>query len=189
MRFTGLFLITLLSSAFAYADADLPPPPKKAIKSMPYDNNEESNKVLSGNRILIDIDYTEGFALQRPAGQIVLGNPIIADIKVQDDKNIFIVGKSPGRTNMLIYGRDGLLQSRHTIIVRDPNDYVTVYSGAENKLHYDCMPVCQRVLRIEDKGAGYEEQSAKVLSHIDKVDQRADKSSAQDGASNVQIGQ
>ena len=134
------------------------------------------------NRIIIDIDYTEGFTLAKPAGQIVIGNPLVADIKVQDDKNIFIIGKSPGRTNMLVYGRDGTLHARHTIFVRDPNTYLTVYSGAGNKLHYDCLPLCQRVVRIEDTGPGYEEQSAKVTSSIDRVEQRADKSTTQDAA-------
>ena len=89
------------------------------------------NGVIS-KKILIDIDFTEGFLLSRPAGQIVLGNPLIADIKVQDDRQLFLIGKSPGRTNMLIYGRDGQLQERHILMVRDPNTYLTYYKGLQS---------------------------------------------------------
>jgi hypothetical protein len=154
--------------------------------SASYADADDGSGLVRNNRVMqnaqIDIDYTEGFTLAKPAGQIVIGNPLVADIKVQDDKNIFIIGKSPGRTNMLVYGRDGTLQARHTIFVRDPNTYLTVYSGAGNKLHYDCLPLCQRVVRIEDTGPGYEEQSAKVTSSIDRIEQRADKSTTQDAA-------
>lgn len=157
----------------AYAGADDASDLRKVIDNM------GRNGVVS-KKIIIDIDFTEGFLLSRPAGQIVLGNPLIADIKVQDDRQLFLIGKSPGRTNMLVYGRDGQLQERHTLMVRDPNTYVTYFKGSAERLHYDCLPDCQRVLRIQDEGPGYGSQMDKILNHMQQIDSRADSAAAQE---------
>lgn len=163
----AVICVTGTSAAYAGADdaTDLKRPVHRGVVS---------------KKILIDIDFTEGFLLSRPAGQIVLGNPLIADIKVQDDRQLFLIGKSPGRTNMLVYGRDGQLQERHTLMVRDPNTYVTYFKGAGERLHYDCLPECQRVLRIQDEGPGYGSQMDKILNHMQQVDSRADNAAAQE---------
>lgn len=123
--------------------------------------------------IVIDIDFMEGLKFEKPASQIVLGNPIIADITVRDDKFIFISGKSPGRTNMLVYDRSGELSEQYILVVRDPNAYLTVFHGAENKAHFDCEPLCQRVLRIEDSGEKAESQRGKIAAQIEMIDGRA----------------
>ena len=176
----GLSLLMTITPV--YADADDTSDLLKALKAersqAHNDYNNSRNHEDDKNKIMIDIDYMEGFTLQKPAGQIVIGNPVIADITVRDDQYIFISGKSPGRTNMLVYGRDGNLQERYTIYVRDPNTYLTVYTGAENKLHYDCLPQCQRVLRIEDKGSDAESQRAKISSQLEMIDGRAQKAKA-----------
>ena len=167
------FLSLMVIGTSAYAGADDASDLRRRIDNMGH------NGVIS-KKILIDIDFTEGFLLSRPAGQIVLGNPLIADIKVQDDRQLFLIGKSPGRTNMLIYGRDGQLQERHILMVRDPNTYLTYYKGSAERLHYDCLPNCQRVLRIEDEGPGYGSQMDKILNHMQQVDSRADNAAAQE---------
>jgi Flp pilus assembly secretin CpaC len=128
---------------------------------------------MVGERIIIDIDFMQGFEFKRPAGQIILGNPIIADITVRDDQYIFISGKSPGRTNMLVYGRDGKISEQFILVVRDPNTYLTVYQGAGNKAHFDCEPQCQRVLRIEDSSTQAEDQRGKIAAQIEMIDGRA----------------
>ncbi|MFT6071512.1 MAG: Flp pilus assembly secretin CpaC [Alphaproteobacteria bacterium] len=123
--------------------------------------------------IVVDIDFMRGLEFEKPAGQIILGNPIIADITVRDDKFIFISGKSPGRTNMLVYGRDGQLAEQYILVVRDPNTYLTVYQGSGNKSHFDCEPLCQRVLRIEDRGQDAEAQRGRISAQIEMIDSRA----------------
>jgi Flp pilus assembly secretin CpaC len=130
--------------------------------------------------IIVDIDFMRGLQFKKPAGQIILGNPIIADITVRDDKFIFISGKSPGRTNMLVYGRDGELTEQYILVVRDPNAYLTVFQGAENKSHFDCEPLCQRVLRIEDRGQDAEAQRGRVSAQIEMIDGRARQANSQE---------
>ena len=74
---------------------------------------------------------------------------------------------------MLVYGRDGKISEQFILVVRDPNTYLTVYQGAENKAHFDCEPQCQRVLRIEDSSTQAESQRSKITAQIDMIDGRA----------------
>lgn len=133
-------------------------------------------------KILVDIDFMEGFTFQNPASQIVLGNPIIADITVRDEQSIFISGKSPGRTHMLVYGHDGKISERYIVVVRDPDIYLTVYQGAQNKAHFDCEPLCQRVLRIEDSASQAQDQSGKIAAQMGLVEGRSTQVRAEEAA-------
>ena len=147
------------------------------------------SEIKGGQTVIVDIDFMEGFEFKKPAGQIILGNPIIADITVRDDKYVFISGKSPGRTNMVVYGRDGKVSERYILVVRDPNAYLTVYQGGMNKVHFDCEPLCQRVLRIEDSGEAAEAQRSKIQAQIEMIDGRARQAKAEEAAEQQQKGQ
>jgi Flp pilus assembly secretin CpaC len=133
-------------------------------------------------KIMVDIDFMEGFTFQKPASQIILGNPIIADITVRDEQSIFISGKSPGRTHMLVYGHDGKISERYILVVRDPDIYLTVYQGAQNKAHFDCEPLCQRVLRIEDSASQAQDQSGKITAQIGLIEGRTSQVKAEEAA-------
>jgi|GEM_PF-3918488 len=135
---------------------------------------------LKNKNIIVDIDFMHGLEFARPAGQIILGNPVIADITVRDDEYIFISGKSPGRTNMLVYGRDGKISEQFTLVVRDPSAYLTLYKGANDRANFDCEPLCQRVLRIEDRGNAAEEQRARIQAQIQMIDGRAQNSRSEE---------
>jgi hypothetical protein len=139
----------------------------------------EPQRIITG-QIVVDSDYMEGFRLKNAAGQIVIGNPIVADVIVRDDQYIFISGKSAGRTNMLVYGKDGDLKERYVIMVRDSATYLTLYKGAENRAHYDCLPYCQRVLSMQDSSDENSAQLQKISSNLTFVDERANKSATRE---------
>jgi hypothetical protein len=90
---------------------------------------------------------------------------------------------------MVVYGRDGKVSERYILVVRDPNAYLTVYQGGMNKLHFDCEPLCQRVLRIEDSGEAAEAQRSKIQAQIEMIDGRARQAKAEEAAEQQQKGQ
>ncbi|MEZ5828402.1 MAG: pilus assembly protein N-terminal domain-containing protein [Hyphomicrobiales bacterium] len=47
------------------------------------------------------IDEATLLRLERPAAEIVVGNPSIADVAVQNGKSIVLTGKSFGETNLI----------------------------------------------------------------------------------------
>jgi len=54
-------------------------------------------------QLWLTMDQVRPYELKLPAGQIVVGNPSIADIQVQDKTRLLLFGKSPGLTNIFIF--------------------------------------------------------------------------------------
>jgi hypothetical protein len=96
------------------------------------------------------IDQATLLRLDRPAAEIVVGNPSIADVSVQTGKVLVVTGKSFGETNLIVMDADGKVVASRRLIVQEPRaGLVTVYRGdARQTLH--CAPNCTPPLVIGD---------------------------------------
>jgi hypothetical protein len=96
------------------------------------------------------IDQATLVRLERPAAEIVVGNPSIADVSVQSGKVLVVTGKSFGETNLIVMDADGKVFINRLLIVQEPRTgFVTVYRGpARQTLH--CSPYCTPPLVIGD---------------------------------------
>lgn len=102
------------------------------------------------NDVIVLIDQASLVKLDRPAAEIVVGNPSIADVSVQSGKVLIITGKSFGETNLIVIDADGKMITHRRLIVQEPRTgFVTVYHGAARQtLH--CAPHCAPELMIGD---------------------------------------
>jgi Flp pilus assembly secretin CpaC len=100
--------------------------------------------------VIVLIDQASLVRLDRPAAEIVVGNPSIADVSVQSGKVLIITGKSFGETNLIVIDADGKMITNRRLIVQEPRiGFVTVYRGlARQTLH--CAPYCAPELMIGD---------------------------------------
>jgi hypothetical protein len=96
------------------------------------------------------IDQATLVRLERPAAEIVVGNPSIADVSVQSGKVLVVTGKSFGETNLIVMDADGKVFVNRRLIVQEPRSgLVTLYRGsARQTLH--CAPYCTPPLVIGD---------------------------------------
>ncbi len=104
----------------------------------------------AGNDVSVLIDQASLVRLERPAAEIVVGNPSIADVSVQSGKVLIITGKSFGETNLIVIDADGKMITNRRLIVQEPRTgFVSVYRGsARQTLH--CAPYCEPELMIGD---------------------------------------
>jgi len=82
---------------------------------------------------------------------IVVGNPLIADVTLQNGGILVVTGKGYGATNFIAMdGRGEILVDRQ-IQVEGPTaeELVTVYRGVDRET-YSCTPVCQRRVTLGD---------------------------------------
>jgi hypothetical protein len=100
--------------------------------------------------ITVYIDQATLLKLQRPASEIVVGNPSIADVAVQSGKVLVLTGKSYGETNLIVMDADGKTIVSRRLIVQEPRaGFVTLYKGtARETMH--CAPYCTTPLAIGD---------------------------------------
>ena len=116
----------------------------------------------SDNIVEVLIDQAALVRLDRPAAEIVVGNPSIADVSVQSGKLLVVTGKSFGETNLIVMDSDGkVVASRRLIVVEPRTGFVTVYRGdARQTLH--CAPNCTPPLVIGDTSTYFDTLSTEI---------------------------
>jgi Flp pilus assembly secretin CpaC len=107
--------------------------------------------------VTVNIDQAALLRLERPAAEIIVGNPSIADVAVQSGKVLVLTGKSYGETNLIVMDADGKVIVSRRLIVQEPNGgFVTVYRGGNDRETLHCAPNCEATLAIGDTPARFE---------------------------------
>ena len=106
--------------------------------------------MAASNVVQVLVDQATLVRLDRPAAEIVVGNPSIADVAVQSSQVLVVTGKSFGETNLIVMDADGKLVINRQLIVQEPRTgFVTLYRGSGRQtLH--CAPYCTPPLVIGD---------------------------------------
>jgi hypothetical protein len=110
------------------------------------------------------IDQATLVRLERPAAEIVVGNPSIADVSVQSGKVLVVTGKSFGETNLIVMDADGKVFVNRRLIVQEPRSgLVTLYRGsARQTLH--CAPYCTPPLVIGDSADAFGSVASQITT-------------------------
>jgi len=100
--------------------------------------------------ILVNVDQAKLVKLPGKVATIVVGNPLIADVTLQNGGIIVVTGKGYGATNFIAMDRAGDILVDRIIQVEGPTDQlVTIYRGVERE-SYSCQPICQRRVTLGD---------------------------------------
>jgi Flp pilus assembly secretin CpaC len=103
------------------------------------------------------IDQVSLVKLDRPAAEIVVGNPSIADVSVQSGKVLVLTGKSFGETNLIVLDGDGKIIISKRLIVSEPRTgLVTIYRGTTARQTVNCAPYCTPPLVIGDESSYFD---------------------------------
>jgi len=106
--------------------------------------------------VVVLIDQATMLRLERPAAEVVVGNPSIADVAIQDSKSLVLTGKSFGETNLIVLDAQGKVLINRRVMVAEPQSgYVTVYHGT-NRATLHCAPNCETPLVIGDDPAYFD---------------------------------
>lgn len=95
-------------------------------------------------------DQAVRIALPAPAKDVAVGNPAIADVMVLDERNILVLGKGFGTTNVIALDRGGrLILDRVVVVSAADAGKVTVYKGTSAS-QYACAPRCEMTEKGDD---------------------------------------
>jgi Flp pilus assembly secretin CpaC len=104
----------------------------------------------SAEAIAVNVDQAKLVKLPTHVATIVVGNPLIADVTLQNGGVVVVTGKGYGATNFIAMDRSGEVLVDRVIQVEGPTDQlVTVYRGIDRE-SYSCMPICQRRVTLGD---------------------------------------
>ena len=117
-------------------------------------------------QVWLTMDQVRPYRLEKPAQNIAVGNPAVADVTVQDNQNILLFGKAPGLTNIYLFDENGDTIDNLIIRVRSPNtDMLTYYRGTA-RTTYNCTTNCEATITVGDDQASFSNVSQQVQNKL-----------------------
>lgn len=100
--------------------------------------------------LIVRYDQSQLLRLPRPASEIIIGNPSIADVSLQGGNLLVVTGKTFGITNVIALDADrNVIQDQRVVVERDENRVVNLHKGG-TRFTYSCSPNCETNLTIGD---------------------------------------
>jgi Flp pilus assembly secretin CpaC len=122
-----------------------------------------------GAPINVNVNMARILRINASAATVIIGNPGIADVTIQDPQTLILTGKSFGQTNLIVLDNSGNPIADTLIeVVQMQAGVVTVYQG-QARTSLACAPVCQSVVMMGDD-AGF---SAQAVASSQMVQQLA----------------
>ena len=125
---------------------------------------------VDGAPINVNVNMARILRINAAAATVIVGNPGIADVTIQDPQTLILTGKSYGQTNLIVLDSAGNpIADTLVEVVQMQAGVVTVYQG-QNRTSMACAPTCQSVIMMGDDN----DFSAKAIASSQLVQQLAD---------------
>lgn len=110
----------------------------------------------TGEDLVVNYDQSQLVKLSRPAAEIIIGNPSIADVNVQNGNLLVVTGKTFGITNMIVLdAQKNVILDQRILVKRDEAKVVNLLRGTQRQ-SYNCTPQCNPSIVIGDENAYFE---------------------------------
>lgn len=102
------------------------------------------------NTVLVNVNMARVLRINAPAATIIIGNPGIADVTIQDPQTLILTGKTYGQTNLIVLDAQGNPVADTLIdVIETHAETVTVFMG-QSRMTLACDPVCQPTVTLGD---------------------------------------
>lgn len=106
--------------------------------------------------IIVTYDQSQLLSLPRPAAEVIVGNPVIADVTVQSGNLLVVTGKSFGITNLIaLDNKRQVIFDRRILVKRDDVRVINLQRGAMRQT-LNCTPQCNPTITVGDDTAYFE---------------------------------
>lgn len=111
--------------------------------------------------LIVRYDQSQLLRLPRPAAEVIIGNPSIADVALNGGNLLVVTGKTFGITNVIALDADrNVIQDQRVLVERDDRRVVTLMKGTSRST-FSCTPNCAPNLSIGDDKVFFDT----ILSH------------------------
>ena len=100
--------------------------------------------------INVNVNMARILRINAAAATVIIGNPGIADVTIQDPQTLILTGKSYGQTNLIVLDANGNPIADTMIeVVQMQAGAMTVYNG-QARQSLACAPICQSIIMMGD---------------------------------------
>jgi Flp pilus assembly secretin CpaC len=118
--------------------------------------------------ISVKVNMARILRISAPAATVIIGNPGVADITIQDPQTLVLTGRSYGQTNLIILDSAGNPVADTIVsVVQGQADTITVYMGTA-RTTLACQPVCQPMIMLGDD-TGYSSNTFASTTLLDQA--------------------
>jgi hypothetical protein len=110
----------------------------------------------AGADLIVRYDQSQLIRLPRPATEVIIGNPSIADVNIQGGNLLVVTGKAFGITNIIaLDAQRNVIQDQRVLVERDDQRALVLYRGSTRE-SYACTPTCSPTIMIGDETKYFE---------------------------------
>ena len=124
----------------------------------------------------VRIDQATRVALSSPARDVFIGNPSVADVTVIDGRNLLVMGKAYGVTNIVVLDARGrTILDRQIVVSASDEGRISFYRGPD-VYNYACAPRCERTPMPGERDSGqgvYSQWSGPYTTYSDRAQSAA----------------
>lgn len=135
----------------------------------------------------LNVDWREAqiITIDGMAASVVIGDPTVADVSLEDPHTLILFGKGTGETNLLVFGPDHKLILNSSVTVTPENArHVSVYGSPDSaaaETLFACGSRCVRVLSPTD--IEFQSKIKTETNTKSQTDQNSSEQSSVDAAS------
>ncbi len=111
----------------------------------------------NANELIVKFDQSQIIKLPRPVAEIIIGNPMIADVAIQSSNMLVVTGKSFGLTNLIALDADRNIIVDQRVMVQRDNARLLFLTKAGKRETYNCSPQCNPTITVGDDAAYFTE--------------------------------
>lgn len=140
-----LISIALLASSFTMATA---------MAAEDYQDSPDS--------VIVTVDRAKVYRIAEPARTVIVGNPSIADVTIEDERTLVLTGRSFGVTNLIVLGKGGDPLVDIPVVVRGHEINTVRIYRRENRETMACAPICEPTLTIGDNNSNFQQSGEQI---------------------------
>jgi Flp pilus assembly secretin CpaC len=126
--------------------------------------------------LMVRFDQSQLLRLPRPATEVIIGNPSIADVAIQGGNLLVVTGKMFGVTNIIaLDAQRNVIQDQRVVVERDEQRTVMLYKGRLRE-SYSCTPSCSPTITVGDDTEFFDRVSKAALTKNSASSSAVDKS-------------
>ncbi len=111
---------------------------------------EPKMESATNEMVQVNVNMARILRIPSPAATVIVGNPGIADVTIQDPQTLILTGRSFGKTNLIVLDSIGNPVADIILnVVLQRAGFVTVYQGAA-RTTLSCAPNCQPTIMLGD---------------------------------------
>jgi len=125
--------------------------------------------LAEGEPISVKVNMARVLRISAPAATVIVGNPGVADVTIQDPLTLVLTGKTYGQTNLIVLNASGnpIADTVVNVVEDKTADLVTVFNAGA-RVTFSCANHCSPTVTLGDDPS-YSQQLAQSLNVIKSV--------------------